>query len=200
VRCLISPQTGWRDLAETVLECPAWQADHDGGPCHADADAINVTGYFAGCLADQRDVVLDWLEEGTDAALELAFEQLEQGGLIDECSGEEEDNLDFTIEGYRFFRDLAEARGLGLYVYESGTHFEYGEDDAVYDFLVEMTRDERMYDLYTKNFEGFVDVGGDVMNVWGWIAPDDTWANAESVLDRDHPKYRAIVDFSRREP
>ena len=68
----------------------------------------------------------------------------------------------------------------------------------MHDFLVEMTRDERMYDLYTKNFEGFKAAGGSLMNVWGWVAPDDMWANADSVLDRDHPKYRAIRDFAAR--
>ncbi len=34
------------------------------------------------------------------------------------------------------------------------------------------------------------------VNVWGWIAPDDMWANADSLLDRSHPKYRAIRDFA----
>ena len=80
-------------------------------------------------------------------------------------------------------------------MYESGTHFNFDGDDTVREFLVQMTRDARMYDLYTKNFVGFKDNGGGVMNVWGWVAPDDMWANADSVLDRSHPKYRAIHDF-----
>jgi hypothetical protein len=25
---------------------------------------------------------------------------------------------------------------------------------------------------------------------------DDAWANTESLVERDHPKYRAIVDFT----
>lgn len=197
VRCLISPQTGYRSLARTVLDCPEWAADHPGeGPCSRYVDAINITGYFAGCLVYHPDVIESWLEGGHDSALDRAFEQLEHGGLIDECSGDEEDNLDHTIDGYRFFSELAATRGLGLYVYESGTHFNFDGDDRVRDFLIEMTRDERMYDLYTKNFLGFKDSGGSVMNVWGWVAPNDMWANAESVLDRAHPKYRAIRDFA----
>ena len=62
-----------------------------------------------------------------------------------------------------------------------------------------MTRDERMHDLYPRNFEAFAAAGGEIMNVWGWVGPDDMWANADSALDRSHPKYRAIMDFANRE-
>ena len=194
VRCLISPQTDWKELAETVLECPAWVASHPGsGPCYESVDAINVTGYFAGCLHDHAALLEDWLRQGTGAALDLAFEQLEHGGLIEDCR----DSLDDTIQTYAYFQNLAAPRGLDLYVYESGTHFAYDTDDSVRQFLVDMTRDERMYDLYTRNFDGFRSAGGSQFNVWGWVAPNDAWANSDSVLQNDHPKYRAIVDFVR---
>jgi hypothetical protein len=198
LRCVMSPQTGWRDVAETVLDCPMWAADHPGeGACDANIDAVSITGYFAGCLITHEESVLEWLEDGEQAAMDKAFEQLDRGGLIAECTGEDEDNLDHTIENYRSFSELAADRGLGLYIYESGTHFNLDDgDEAVYDLLVKMTRDQRMYDLYMKNFAGFRDAGGSVMNVWGWVAPDDMWANADSLLDRSHPKYRAIRDFA----
>jgi hypothetical protein len=197
VRCLLSPQTGYRGLAQAVLDCPAWAADHPGeGPCSRYVDAVSITGYFAGCLVYHPEAIERWLDAGQERALDSAFQQLEHGGLIDECSGDDEDSLDRAIDNYRFYGELAASRGLGLYVYESGTHFNFDGDERVRDFLVDMTRDERMYDLYTKNFLGFKDHGGSVLNVWGWIAPDDMWANAESVLDRTHPKYRAIRDFA----
>jgi hypothetical protein len=201
LRCVISPQTGWRDMAETVLDCPAWVADHPGvGACSDRLDAINVTGYFAGCLPEHESTLLTWLAEGRDSAMDKAFEQLEHGGLIDDCSGEQEDNLDYTIDGYRYFAELATRRGLDLYVYESGTHFNFDLDDesdgAAAQLLLDLTRDERMYDLYMRNFAAFKASGGSVLNVWGWIAPDDMWANADSVIDRSHPKYRAIHDFA----
>jgi hypothetical protein len=197
IRCLISPQTGWRGLAETVLDCPAWAADHpDTGACSRGIDAVNITGYFAGCLPNHEEVIQGWLASGQAQALDLGFEQLEHGGRIEDCSGEEEDNLDYTIDGYRYFAELAAQRGLGLYVYESGTHFSYeGEDEGVRQFLVDMTRDQRMYEAYTRNFQSFANAGGEIMNVWGWIGPDDMWANADSTRDRKHPKYRAILDF-----
>jgi hypothetical protein len=197
LRCLISPQTGWRGMAETVLDCPAWALDHPGvGACSDGLDAINVTGYFAGCLPEHESTLLEWLSEGRESALDKAFEQLEHGGLIEECAGEQEDNLDYTIDGYRYFSELASSRGLGLYVYESGTHFNFEGDAAAAQLLVDVTRDERMFDLYMKNFAGFKTEGGSLLNVWGWVAPDDMWANADSLLDRSHPKYRAIDEFA----
>ncbi|HWO08303.1 MAG TPA: hypothetical protein VNN80_02455, partial [Polyangiaceae bacterium] len=196
VRCVMSPQTTYRGLADTVLDCPLWAAEHPGeGACSRYVDAISITGYFAGCLVYHPEAIEGWLEEGRESAFDRAFEQLEHGGQIEACTGEDEDSLDRAIDNYRFFGDLATARGLGLYVYESGTHFNFDGDDSVGEFLVEMTRDERMYDLYTRNFDGFKGAGGSVLNVWGWVAPDDMWANADSVLDRSHPKYRAMRDY-----
>jgi hypothetical protein len=193
VRCLISPQTDWKELAETVLECPAWVASHPGSePCYRHADAINITGYFSGCLHENEGAINGWLGQGKAAALDLAFEQLQHGGLIDGCAS----SLDDQVGIYEHFAGLAESRGLELYVYESGTHFAYDADDSARQFLVDMTRDERMYDVYRDNFAGFRRAGGGMFNVWGWVAPDDAWANADSVLERNHPKYRAIADFA----
>ena len=57
-----------------------------------------------------------------------------------------------------------------------------------------MTRDMRMYELYAKNFRAFRAAGGSTFNVWGWVAPNDAWANVDSPVDIDHPKYRAIYE------
>jgi hypothetical protein len=197
LRCLISPQTGWRELAETVLECPAWAQSHPGaGPCYEHVDAINVTGYFSGCLQDNAATILGWLAEGRELALERGFEQLEHGSLIDGCT----DSLDDTIATYQHFKGLADARGLDLYVYESGTHFSHYDDERVRQFLVDMSEDERMYAAYQRNFSSFRATGGEIFNVWGWIAPNDAWSNSHSLVDLDHPKYRAIADFASSSP
>ena len=203
LRCLISPQTGWRELAEEVLDCPAWVKLHpEDESCIKYVDAINVTGYFAGCLPAHGDVIAGWLAEGREAALAKGFQQLEHGGLIEACDDEAVDNLDYTIETYQYFMQLAARRGLGLEVYEGGTHFEYpgdreGDRPEVKQFLVDMAEDPRMYDLYLRNYQGFRQAGGSTFNVWGWVAQNDAWANARSATELDHPKYRAIVDFSR---
>ena len=205
LRCLISPQTGWPELASTVLDCPAWIAQHpEEGSCTKFVDAINISGYFAGCLPRQPGVIRRWLGElGRSAALDRAFQQLEHGGLIEACEGDAVDTLDRTIELYRHFMQLAARRGLQLEVYEGGTHFDYsgereGGRDDVHQFLVAMTRDERMHELYLRNFGAFREAGGSVFNVWGWIAPDDPWANSDTLEDLSHPKYRAISEFARR--
>jgi hypothetical protein len=201
--CLISPQTGWRGLADDVLDCPAWVKLHpEDASCIKYVDAINITGYFSGCLPKHPELILSWLGAGRAAALDKGFQQLEHGGLIEECADEAADNLDFSIDTYHYFMQLAARRGLALEVYEGGTHFEYsgdreGDRAEVKDFLVALTSDPRMHDLYMKNFEAFRRAGGKTFNVWGWVAPNDAWANSASATDLDHPKYRAIVDFSR---
>jgi hypothetical protein len=175
-----------------VLDCPARQSsDPELGACDQHADAINITGYFSGCLPENDSVIQSWLAEGRSTALAKAFQQLEHGGLIADC----DDNLDRTIANYNFFKRLAARHRLDLYVYESGTHFEYSGAPEVQEFLVDMARDPRMHDLYMRNFLSFRVIGGRTLNVWGWVAPNDAWANSDSVLDITHPKYRAIVDF-----
>jgi hypothetical protein len=204
LRCLISPQTGWRELAETVLDCPAWVEQHpEDESCTRYVDGINITGYFAGCLPAHPEVIRRWVAElGRDGALGRAFEQLEHGGLIDACEGEAVDSLDDAIDAYRFFMQLAARRGLALEVYEGGTHFNYsgereGAADDVRQFFVAMARDPRMYELYTRNYRAFREAGGSTFNVWGWVARDDAWANSDSATELDHPKYRATRDFAR---
>ena len=106
-----------------------------------------------------------------------------------------------AIELYKALGRVAEARGLELYVYESGTHFNYeGKDAAIEQLFVDATRDPRMAQLYQRNLSSFKDVGGTIINAWGWIAPNDMWANADHVNDRTHPKYRALSEFARNEP
>ncbi len=96
---------------------------------------------------------------------------------------------------------MAESRGLDLYAYESGTHFNYeGKDPAVKALFVAATKDPRMGRLYTRNLKAFKEAGGTVINAWGWVANGDMWANSDSLSDRNHPKYRALSDFARSEP
>jgi hypothetical protein len=204
VRCLISPQTGWRGLAPEVLDCPSWIEKHpEDESCTKYVDAINISGYFGGCLSSQPEVVAGWLREGREAALTKAFEQLTRGGVVEACSGEDSDSVERAIDNYRHFMQLAARRGLGLEVYEGGTHFDYsahaeGGDAEVAQFFVDVARDARMRDLYLRNYEGFRNAGGSTFNVWGWITPNDAWANADSPTDLTHPKYRAIAEFAQR--
>jgi len=204
VRCLLSPQTGWPEMAENMLDCPAWASDHpELGKCYQGADAIAITGYFAGCLQEKQNEpkLRAWLAKGKDYALDRLFEQLETGGLL-ECAEEGlKTSLVDAIRLYQRFAFLARARDLDLYVYESGTHFDYaGQDAAIQQLLVDATRDERMGQLYRRNLEAYKEAGGTIINAWGWIGPNDAWANADDVKDLKHPKYRALADFARNEP
>jgi hypothetical protein len=204
VRCLISPQTGWPDMARNMLDCPAWARLHpDLGACYDGADALAITGYFAGCLQEPHNEkhLKAWLAKGQAFALDKFFAQLEDGGQLRCAEDGARNSLVDIIELYSVFGRMAESRGLELYVYESGTHFNYeGKDSAVEQLFVAATRDPRMGQLYTRNLRAFKDAGGTIMNAWGWVDPNDMWANSDSVSDRSHPKYRALSEFGKNEP
>jgi hypothetical protein len=201
---LISPQTGWPDMARTMLDCPAWARQHpDLGACHESADAVSITGYFAGCLQEPQNErkLRAWLARGKAYALDRFFEQLESGGQLECAEDGMKTSLVDAIELYKVYGRMAAARGLELYVYESGTHFNYeGKDPAVVQLFVDATRDPRMGHLYRRNLEAFKQAGGTIINAWGWIGAHDMWANSEDVNDREHPKYRALRDFAEQEP
>jgi hypothetical protein len=204
VRCLISPQTGWPDMARNMLDCPLWARQHpDLGACHEGTDAVAITGYFAGCLQEPQNEkhLRAWLARGKDYALDRFFEQLETGGQLRCAEDGVKTSLVDAIDLYATFGRMAEARGLELYVYESGTHFNYeGKDPAVEQLFVAATKDPRMGQLYTRNLKAFKAAGGTIINAWGWVDPNDMWANSDNVNDRSHPKYRALSDFAKEEP
>jgi hypothetical protein len=204
VRCLLSPQTGWPEMARTMLDCPAWARQNpELGACHEGADAVAITGYFAGCLQEPHNEgkLRAWLSRGKAHALDRFFEQLESGGQLRCKEEDDKTSLVDAIELYKGFSRMAAARGLELYVYESGTHFNYeGKDRAIEQLFVDATRDPRMGQLYRRNLEAFKQAGGTIMNAWGWVAPQDMWANSDDVNDREHPKYRALRDFAEHEP
>ncbi|MET0411122.1 MAG: hypothetical protein ABW217_07485 [Polyangiaceae bacterium] len=203
IRCLISPQTGWLDMVEKMLDCPAWAALHpELGKCSRWADAVSLTGYFSGCLQQKHNTakVQAWLAQGKPFALDRFFEQLEHGKHM-RCDEQYTGSLDETIQRYSDFKRIADARGLEIYVYESGTHFDYdGKDPAVAQLFVDASRDPRMGRLYRRNLEAFKQAGGTVFNAWGWIADKDMWSNSDNLGDRGHPKYRTLSEFGRGVP
>jgi hypothetical protein len=202
LRCVIAPQTGWPDIASASLDCPRWVAmGHE--PCYKAADAVAITGYVSGHLQEPEntELVKRWLAKGKDYALAQAFRQLESGGVDGvksgdhAASGDDASSVKNAIAAFQRFRRIAQQRGLGLYVYEGGTHFNHGSDPVLKSFLVDVTRDRRMTALYLELFEGFRMAGGTVFNVWGGMGEDSVWANADNLGDRTHPKYRAVVEF-----
>jgi len=210
MRCLISPQNGWPDAAPASLDCPRWvelDPEHHK-PCYRYADAVAVTGYFSGRLNAKKNQPLlhAWLSKGLDNAMAKAFRQLEFGDVdgVDDGEGKpavgaKSDSLEATVAAFSVFRRYARERGLELYVYEGGTSMD-SDDAAINDLFFRLTEQDKMRTLYGRLFSGYREAGGTIFNCWGWIAPRDPWANAQSVLDRRRTKYRAIVDFVAKNP
>jgi hypothetical protein len=209
VRCVIAPQTAWVEAADKSLDCPAWVArDKSHRPCHAGVDAVAISGYFGTDLQNRaNDKVLQaWLRQGEARARDLAFRYLEKGesgGLLDEESHPLGDKPGASAVGaialFKRWQAIAHARGMELYVYEGGTHFgREGGDLKV--FLANLVKDERMVGLYRRVLDEYRHAGGTVWNAWGGLGPGDAWCNADSLTDRRHPKYRALVDFAKANP
>ncbi len=210
LRCVIAPQTTWVDVAAASLDCPRWVAQNPARnkPCHKYADAVAVTGYFSGGLELEanRATIRAWLAKGEDFAIGQALRQLEHGdvpGLKDgegkPLAGEASGSLDAAIGYLEKHKRVAQRRGLELYVYEGGTHLG-SPDPQIQDFLFRVTAHERVHAMYLRLFSAYKALGGTIFNCWGWIAPRDPWANAQSLVDRARTKYRAIMDFVRQNP
>jgi hypothetical protein len=208
VRCVLAPQTGWMDVAWASLDCPAWVARDPGRrqPCHEGMDALAITGYFGNELMDPQNaaVLRSWLAKGQDFARAQVFRYLEQGeggGLRDDEGKPlgKQAGANGTVASFARWQALAAERHLALYVYEGGTHFGSGESD-LRPFLASVASDPRMYRLYRRVLEGYRQAGGTVWNAWGALGPGDAWSNGESLDDRTHAKYRALVDFARANP
>src|SRR5690606_26533738 len=155
------------------------------------------------CLQERQNEkhLRAWLARGKEYALDRFFAQLEPGGEL-KCAEEGlKTSLDDAIALYALFGRMASARALERYAYESGTHFNYDvNDSAVEQLFVAATKDPRMTELYLKTLRAFKQAGGTIINAWGWVDANDMWANSDSVVDRSHPKYRALTEFARSEP
>ena len=206
VRCLIAPQTGWPELAIPTLDCPNWvalnPAKHD--PCYRAADAIAITGYFSGNLAEPQNsaAIKNWLAQGRDRAFAQGLRQLELGDVAGLTTSEGKpiadggDSLAHTLALWDAFVPLARARNLELYVYEGGTSMGYkGSDAEVRQFLIDLAHQPRIKDLYAKLFRTWKDKGGTTFNLWGWIDSRSSWANIDMLGNFAHPKYQAVLDF-----
>jgi hypothetical protein len=210
LRCLFGVQTGWAEMGAPALDCPLWVARDPtkNKPCSSYSDAIAITGYFSGNLAESQNatVIKGWLAQGRDFAFTQALRQLEFGDVAGLTSGGKAitnggDSLTHTLAEWDAFVKLAKDRSLDLYVYEGGTSMGYnGSDTDVRQFLIDLAHQPKIKDMYTTLFNTWKAKGGTVFNVWGWIDSKSSWANVDMLGKFDHPKYQAIVDFVSKSP
>ena len=165
----------------------------------ADPDVLAVTHYFSKGV--ENYVAENNLQNSSDipAALNQAFDYLEEKvneGYPDEVKG----NL-----------TAAQTEGVPLITYEGGQHIvgRYGDpcticDEKINQFLYDMQRHPRMYDVTFSNLEKWKEAGGATTTHFvesGDAGKFGQWGHKEYAYqaDDDSPKYKAITDWTLRE-
>ena len=202
VFCVLGTQAGWRGLEDGALNCPLWVAEEEGRePCYAHGiDAIGITGYFSGCLAedDREEDIRSWFADA-DGGMAKGMSQLADGAMF-ECG----DSVAGNADTYAYFRGVADTCGLAMVAYEGGQHIT-GNGHAMQDdedfiaFHIALNRHADMALRYAENLNNWKDAGGDlfvhfvdigVPSKWG------SWGALEYLGQESSPKWDAIVEFN----
>jgi len=205
VICVLGVHTGWKGLEQSALDCPLYVAEGHK-PCWQNGiDVLGVTGYFSGLLQEEEneDTIASWLSNSdSNYAFDRAFQQLEIGGVegIKRDDNGSSDSVEDAIQAFQYFGEEAAKKGLGLIWYEGGTHFDSDRDPDITRFLKDVAQHPRMYALYVKLFQGWKEVGGTQIHMWGGIGKDSVWTFKHRLEDTKHPKWRAMMDFARENP
>ncbi|WP_312530426.1 hypothetical protein [Paracoccus sp. (in: a-proteobacteria)] len=192
---VISTQTGWIGLEDSILEAPAWRAmapDRAAPASHFNAYAI--TGYFDGGLGrdDKPKVVKEWLArsremakaEATkqglsrvafdsyvaahrfDHAQSLALQELRDGSVTGDGSG----SLADLYKTFAHHKAVADRYGLQLVMYEGGTHIvgvgPWLDDEELSDFFIWLNQSAGMGQLYSELLAGWKAAGGTMFNAF----------------------------------
>jgi hypothetical protein len=208
VHCTIGAQTGWLDIADETLDCPAWRAQGNGACYEHGIDSVAITGYFTGCMngrvggEDLTATVRGWAKAGA-AGLTKALEQVRDGRHLVNSKGQRCDDTASNV-GRQFakFKELADARGLAVVAYEGGSHVSAngfpGMNDAdVVRLLIEVNRSATMGEFYRSNFRQWRENGGTLymhFSDFGVPSKYGSWGALESLEQATSPKWKAIQE------
>jgi hypothetical protein len=194
---VMATQTAWRGLENPALDCPLWVAEGNQ-PCYQHGiDALAIAGYFGGNLGqgDSQAIVEAWSREG-EAGFKKAIEQLQQGRLIPT------DGFDDTLKGvadsFRYYKTVAQERGLQLVAYEGGQHLVSANNEKLTEFFMALNRRPEMRGLYTQLLETWRAAGGSLFMNFSDIGTASKWGSwgaLEYVGQGRSPKYDALMEF-----
>ncbi len=192
---VISSQTGWLGLEDSILEAPAWRGMAEGRAAPASHfNAYAITGYFDGGLGrdEKPKIVKDWLArsrasaeaEGkaqglTRVALdehiaqhrfnqagELALQELRDGSV----TGSNEGSLAALYQTFAHHKAVADRYGLQLVMYEGGTHIvgvgPWLDDEELSEFFIWLNQTPGMGALYGELLAGWKAAGGTMFNAF----------------------------------
>lgn len=194
---VIATQTGWPGLEDMILTAPDVIAEGRPAP-HTSFDAYAVTGYFAALLgADHKAaMVRGWLDEGPEAAIRKAVQELRDGSL----SGDPADTLAW-VTGTIWPHHAAVARryGLRLAMYEGGTHVvgmgAQVDDPLLTDFFIRLNYSPEMAALYAEAMAAWAALTDEPFNAFVDVASPSKWGSWGALrhLTDDNPRWRALA-------
>jgi hypothetical protein len=187
---VIGVQTGWRGLEAAALEAPLAVAEGARPPAQS-FDAYAVTGYVGHDVARDDDLpgLRRALARGT--AAERVLEMLRA------------DAADLTGRFWPHHARVAARHGLRLVMYEAGPHMAAGaagrEDDAITDFLAEISHAPEVAALVEALFESWTALGGTQVTAYhdiGWPSRWGSWG-ALRHIDDDTPRWQSLMRYNR---
>lgn len=199
---VITTQTGWKGLEESILTAPLSVAE--GGPMPASRfDAYAVTGYFGGNLGSETGLVLvrDWLAQTGarpgryEPAIALAATELRDGAL----SGSDEGSLKGIRELLAYHAKVAAAYGLDLVMYEGGPHIVAGpaakDDVSITGFFVALNYSPEVGALQERLLADWAKVSTAPFTAYNDIAAPSPWGSWGALrhLFDENPRWQALA-------
>jgi hypothetical protein len=210
--CVLGAQAAWSFSATEALKCPYWT---QGAPCSGHAiDAVAIAPYLGGAVpsawtsqADgglanlfqslyaQNDPTMD-NESFFSHILRRWFRSettIPAGGFMAQDAAWEQE----------FITNLAPYK-LPLLAYEGGQTFANGSTDGLNNLYLAANRDPRMGQAYTRYFQQWKTVGGQLFMHYSDIGVESkygSWGALESImqtttpLSSAPPKWQAIQNF-----
>ncbi|OLT61754.1 hypothetical protein, partial [Moorena bouillonii] len=204
VNCVLGAQASWFGLETPALECPLWKQRQSACYEHG-IDSIAIAGYFTGCINNYENdsgnrEVEKWLKE-PDGGMQKAYEQ-----ALDSRHFECEYSAKTMQDVYEYHAGVAKKLGLQLVAYEGGQHitgnFHDTQDDENFIGLhIRLNRDERMYNLYQRNFQSWKKAGGGLFMHFVDVSipgKHGSWGALEYITQPSSPKWRALMHTNKR--
>jgi hypothetical protein len=200
VRCMLSPQTGWRGLELPLMNCPEW-VSMGNEPCWKNMDVVALSWYFSGGLNEPENYPTKktWMDDpNPETRFEPAFQQLKTNNL---GWGDSANNVKDAINYHRG----SFAGKIDTFVgYEGGTHVTsngrpFQEDPQVIEYDMAINLHPKMGETYTVAMNDWKAGGGDLFFAFVDIATPSkygSWGALTHVKEETSYRWEALQEYA----
>ncbi len=222
--------TAWLGLEQDILNAPLWQDENPANrPPYESFDVYAVTGYFNADLhAEARlPMVRGWLDESLaraeaeageqgltgearvshvarhrfDHAIAMAGQELLDGSVSGDTVGSVRALIDETLAHHAA---VAREHGLGLVMYEGGTHVVVSpaqhDEPLLSEFFTALNYSPEMGALYRELIAGWGNLTEAPFNAFEDVSKPTIWGSWGALrhLDDDNPRWQALLEATAR--